>query len=125
MEKHSIQPVLEHYGGRVRNNFRGWRKMICPFHDDSHASATVNLDENAFNCFGCGVKGDTYSIIMEQEGIDFREAITFAERITGEGYKPLPKGHKSSGGIPRRTGTYSAGRSHSETRIRSRSSSRL
>ena len=73
--------------------------MICPFHDDSHASATVNLDENAFNCFGCGVKGDTYSIIMEQEGIDFREAITFAERITGESNGELRSKHRGDSSV--------------------------
>ena len=49
MEKHSIAPILEHYGGKTIPDRYGWQKIKCPFHDDSHASATVNLEENAFN----------------------------------------------------------------------------
>ena len=56
MEKHSIQPILEHYGGRVRNNFRGWRKMICPFHDDSTPSLVVTPAKNLWHCRRPGVQ---------------------------------------------------------------------
>lgn len=88
-EKHSIVEILEHYGGQVPAPRGGWQKMKCPFHDDSHASSTVNIEENVFNCFGCGVKGDTYSIIIEREGVGFREAIKIAEGITGQSHNTL------------------------------------
>ena len=81
-DKHPIGPVLEHYGGILPNR-QGWTKMRCPFHDDSHASAQVSLKDNAFICFGCGIKGDTYSLIMEQDGVGFFEAKQYAENITG------------------------------------------
>jgi DNA primase len=48
---------------------------------DTHASAAVNFDKNAFVCHGCGVKGDTYSLIMERERINFSEAKQFAEKF--------------------------------------------
>lgn len=83
-KKHSIGPVLEHYGLVIPYASNRWVKVKCCFHDDSHASAAVNLDKNQFNCFACGVKGDTYDIIQEQEGIDFVQAVEFAERISPE-----------------------------------------
>ena len=63
----------------------GWRKMKCPFHSDSHASAAVNYDKNAFICHGCGVKGDVYSLIMYKEGGDYREALKFAASVLTTG----------------------------------------
>ncbi len=63
----------------------GWRKMKCPFHIDTHASAAVNFDKNAFVCHGCGVKGDTFSLIMYKEGGDYREAVKFAASVLASG----------------------------------------
>ena len=77
MDKPSIEEYLTYIGAAVPAMGSGWRKMKCPFHDDSHASAAVNYDINAFICHGCGVKGDTYSLIMYKEGGDYREAIKF------------------------------------------------
>ena len=80
MDGPNITEVLNYYGAKnVRNDVRGWKKVNCPFHDDSVASATYSTEANAFNCFGCGIKGDGYKIIMEREGVGFREAYIFAE----------------------------------------------
>ena len=81
MEKPSIEEYLHYIGADTPAIGAGWRKMKCPFHHDSHASAAVNYDKNAFVCHGCGVKGDTYSLIMYKEGVDFSEAKQFAEKV--------------------------------------------
>ena len=81
MEKPSIEEYLHYIGADVPARGSGWRKMKCCFHIDSHASAAVNYDKNAFVCHGCGVKGDTYSLIMYKEGVDFSEAKQFAEKV--------------------------------------------
>ena len=85
MDKPSIEEYLNYIGATLPAMGSGWRKMKCPFHIDSHASAAVNYDKNAFVCHGCGVKGDTYSLIMYKEGGNYREALKFAEEflITG------------------------------------------
>ena len=85
MDKPSIEEYLNYIGATLPAMGSGWRKMKCPFHIDSHASAAVNYDKNAFICHGCGVKGDTYSLIMYKEGGNYREALKFAEEflITG------------------------------------------
>lgn len=89
----------------------GWVKMKCCFHDDSHASAAVNIQENQFKCFACGVGGDTYDLIMEQEGMNFVKAVKFAEGISPTGGDILRSGRTSSRGIPRRKGSNTGRRS--------------
>ena len=81
-EKHDIADFLNHIGARVPNRGSGWRKMRCPFHDDSTASAAVNFDINRFKCHGCGVSGDTYDLIQLKNGGTLHEAIKFASTIS-------------------------------------------
>ena len=89
MDSISIDKVVTHYGGKLRNNYIGWQKIKCPFHSDSHASAGVSLGDNIFVCHGCGIKGNGFNIIKLHEGVTYREAIKIAEGITGESYKSL------------------------------------
>lgn len=105
-DKPDITTILEYYGARVPTR-SGWAKLKCPFHDDSHASAAVNLKENIFKCHGCQYKGDAYAIIMQKEGVGFREAVTFAKGIFDQSGKVLPQRTTRSGGLPRRTGNLS------------------
>ena len=84
-EKPSIEEYLHYIGAAVPSMGSGWRKMKCPFHIDTHASAAVNFDKNAFVCHGCGVKGDTFSLIMYKEGGDYREAVKFATSVLASG----------------------------------------
>ena len=84
-QKPSIEEYLTHIGAAVPAMGSGWRKMKCPFHDDSHASAAVNYDKNAFICHGCGIKGDTFSLIMDRERINYREAVQFAASVLTSG----------------------------------------
>jgi DNA primase len=85
LEKPSIEEYLNYIGAATPAKGSGWRKMKCPFHDDSHASAAVNYDKNAFVCHGCGIKGDTYSLIMDRERINYREAVKFAASVLTSG----------------------------------------
>jgi DNA primase len=85
LEKPSIEEYLNYIGAEIPARGSGWRKMKCCFHIDSHASAAVNYDKNAFVCHGCGVKGDVYSLIMYKEGGDFREAVNFAASVLTTG----------------------------------------
>ena len=96
MEKPSIEEYLSYIGADIPARGSGWRKMKCCFHLDSHASAAVNYDKNAFVCHGCGVKGDVYSLIMYKEGVDFREAKQFAETVLTAGYTEVRRQDRSS-----------------------------
>ena len=96
MEKPSIEEYLNYIGAAVPPMGNGWRKMKCPFHIDTHASAAVNFDKNAFVCHGCGVKGDTYSLIMYKEGGDYREAVKFATSVLTTGNTEIRQQDRSS-----------------------------
>lgn len=87
-----IQAVLTYYGAELsRISERGWRTIRCPFHQDRHPSARINLPLNSFWCPVCGVKGDAIGIVMEREGLEFRDACDFAERILGASVGNLPR----------------------------------
>lgn len=84
--KPSILDVLTHYGAeasRLPSPGGGWRSCLCPFHPDTRPSASVNTTLQAFRCHTCGVSGDSWKIIQEQEGLTFIEAKRFAETRFG------------------------------------------
>lgn len=99
MDKHSIEDYLNHIGATIPARGSGWRKMRCPFHDDSNASAAVNYDINRFNCFGCGVAGDTYDLIIKERGGTLIEAIEFASTISTTGNPAVRSAHRPSRGV--------------------------
>lgn len=53
----------------------------CPFHQEKSASFHVLDAKGIFNCFGCGEKGDLFTLAMKLEGLSFPEAAAaMAER---------------------------------------------
>jgi len=60
---------------------------LCPFHTEKTPSFTVDEEKQLYHCFGCGVGGDVFSLIMERENLTFPEALkSLAERYR----VPLP-----------------------------------
>ena len=99
MDKHSIEDYLNHIGAKVPNRGSGWRKMLCPFHEDGTASAAVNFDINRFKCHGCGVSGDTYDLIQLKNGGTLVEAIEFASTISTSGNGTVRQPYRSGSGV--------------------------
>lgn len=61
---------------------------LCPFHSEKDPSFTVDEEKQLFHCFGCGVGGDVFSLVMEKESLSFPEALKFL----AEKYRiPLPQ----------------------------------
>jgi DNA primase len=61
---------------------------LCPFHSEKTPSFTVDEEKQLFHCFGCGVGGDVFSLVMEKENLDFPEALKYlAEKY----HVPLPQ----------------------------------
>jgi len=61
---------------------------LCPFHSEKDPSFTVDEDKQLFHCFGCGIGGDLFSLVMEKENLTFPEAIKYlAEKY----HVPLPE----------------------------------
>jgi DNA primase len=81
-----IVPVLIYYGADARHipTRVGWRGMKCPFHEDSHASARVNIELGAFRCLACGMSGDGLKLIRRKEGMKYAESIEYARQVFGK-----------------------------------------
>jgi len=61
---------------------------LCPFHSEKTPSFTVDEEKQLFHCFGCGIGGDIFTLIMEKENLSFPEAI----RYLAEKYNiPIPE----------------------------------
>ncbi|MCH9276403.1 DNA primase [Bifidobacterium amazonense] len=48
---------------------------LCPFHDEKTPSFNVRPALGVWHCFGCGLGGDVFKFVEQQENIDFREAV--------------------------------------------------
>lgn len=67
---------------------------LCPFHSEKDPSFTVDEDKQLFHCFGCGIGGDLFSLVMEKENLTFPVAV----RFLAEKYRiPLPEPRQSAG----------------------------
>ncbi len=98
-----IVEVLKYYGANI-TRASGQVNVKCPFHNDSHASASFNTRQNIFNCFACGMQGNSIQIIAKKEGCDIREAKSIAEGIAGQSDKQVRGKHLSGNRLPRKSG---------------------
>ena len=66
--------LLAWLGLEVKKNGRGW-KLLCPFHNDTDPSCSVDFEKGLFHCFGCGAKGDTIEFVKLYKHTDFKGAV--------------------------------------------------
>ena len=71
--------LIESKGITLKKNGKGY-KGLCPFHDDTDPSLSVNPSTNLWNCFGCNKGGDAIRFIELFDKVDFKEAVN---RLTG------------------------------------------
>jgi DNA primase len=61
---------------------------LCPFHNESTPSFSVNEEGGFFHCFGCGVGGNAFTFLTRVEGISFPEAV---RRLAAKAGVALPQ----------------------------------
>ena len=66
---------------RSGNDFKG----CCPFHGEKTPSFFINPKKGLYNCFGCGVSGNTLTFLKDYEGMTAGEALKELSRQTGIG----------------------------------------
>lgn len=64
---------------KAGNNF----KAVCPFHDDTNPSLSVNQDKQIFKCFACGVGGNVFTFVRDYEEISYIEAVIKVADMVG------------------------------------------
>ena len=62
---------------------KGQPLALCPFHDDTSPSLSLNVKTGQFNCFGCGAKGSIFDFYMKKHGTDFSTALSDLSKIAG------------------------------------------
>ena len=68
--------IIEVIGRRMTLKKAGTlHKGLCPFHGEKTPSFTVSPVRQTYHCFGCGVHGNAIDFIMENEGMNFVEAL--------------------------------------------------
>jgi len=96
-----VIPVLVYYGGDEVSDGYGWKAYACPFHGDRSASASVNTQDQLFNCHaGDCPKGNAVQIVMKQEGLTYGDAVIRTKQISGQvdqGPSPSQRGRGSGG----------------------------
>ena len=70
---------------KAGRNYKG----LCPFHAEKTPSFVVFPDTGTWHCFGaCGTGGDVFSFVMQQENLDFGEALQILARRAGIELEP-------------------------------------
>jgi DNA primase len=64
---------------------------LCPWHDDSRPSLTVNPERQSFRCWVCNLGGDVFSFLMQMEGVTFPEALAMLAERAGIQVAPAPR----------------------------------
>ena len=71
--KISIRSELEKKSKLVQKGRDYW--CCCPFHEEKTPSCKINEDLGSFYCFGCGVKGDIFTIYTDLYNYNFIDAV--------------------------------------------------
>lgn len=67
----------------------------CPFHSEKSPSFSVSPSKQFYHCFGCGANGTALRFVMEQTGMDFREAVVDLAQEVGMQPPDLTGGKQS------------------------------
>lgn len=58
-------------------------KARCPFHNEKTPSFFISPVRQSFYCFGCGAKGDIFTLVQELEGLSFLETLKMLAEKAG------------------------------------------
>jgi len=117
-DKPDLVSVVEYYGTTVPNK-AGYISVRCVLHEDTQASATVNIDKQRYHCFVCQFDGDVYDVVANKEGLGFKDAITRAEIIANGNRTQVRKSNQSPNGLlPARAGNNKGSRRYVPPRNR-------
>jgi DNA primase len=70
-----IIEIFKKYGVKLTDTCNGEYKGLCPFHNDTNPSLSVNGIKQVFNCFGCGKSGTVIDAVALFENVTRDEAI--------------------------------------------------
>jgi len=79
-----IIELMKSYGVVMKASCVSETLALCPFHEDSRPSLSINKKKKLYKCFACGAGGDVFNFIMRKEGIKyFPDAVCRAAEFAG------------------------------------------
>ncbi len=93
--------IVQIIGSYVTLKKNGHRYVgLCPFHNETAPSFSVDGQKQVYHCFGCKAGGSVIQFIMDIEHLSFAEAVAFlADRL----HMPLPEMQNDPGYEKRRS----------------------
>jgi len=79
----SILHVCSARGIELKPHGSGDYAGKCPFHEEDEPSFIVTPRKNLWHCMGCDKGGSVIDLVMELDGITFREAVDQLMTSTG------------------------------------------
>ena len=83
--KISISSELEKKAKLVQKGKDYW--CGCPFHEEKTPSCKINDDQGSFYCFGCGAKGDIFTLYTDLYNYNFVDAVKELSQRAGVNIK--------------------------------------
>ncbi len=84
-----LVPLIQSRGISLRKNGKSYFGL-CPFHNDTNPSLSVNPSKNLWQCFGCGIGGDVIRFIELYDNVGFKDAVKI---LSDNGLKPAKTTH--------------------------------
>jgi DNA primase len=75
----SVERLAEARGIKLRRSGRSLMGL-CPFHQDTRPSLSIDPVKNEWHCFGCDRKGDVIEWVKYAEGVSFTHAVALLKR---------------------------------------------
>jgi len=69
-----LVPLVKAKGIELKKNGKSYFGL-CPFHDDTKPSLSINPTKNLWQCFGCGAAGDVIRFVELIDKVTFPEAV--------------------------------------------------
>ncbi len=92
IKAYPISSVVGQFVSLRKNGQNYWG--ICPFHQDTKPSMSVNDQKGLFKCFACGAGGDAISFVQRMQNLDFKESLKEICNILGIAYDSFVKEKK-------------------------------
>ena len=81
--------IVKVIGSYVTLKKNGHRYVgLCPFHNETAPSFSVDEQKQVYHCFGCKAGGSVIQFVMDIERLSFPEAVTF---LADQLHMPLPE----------------------------------
>ena len=72
--------LIQSKGIELKKNGKSYHGL-CPFHNETNPSLSINPDKNLWQCFGCGAAGDVIRFVELIDKVSFPEAV---QQLNGE-----------------------------------------